>query len=56
MTRLENERLRTELNTHKKEITVLRAERDSLMNTISKLDIELTEAEHKRLAQQPGRK
>jgi hypothetical protein len=36
---------------------VLRAERDSLMNTISKLDIELTEAEHKRFAQQkPGKK
>jgi chromosome segregation ATPase len=50
--RLENERLRTELNAHKKEITVLRGERDSLMNTISKLDIELTQAEHQRITQQ----
>jgi hypothetical protein len=52
MIRLENERLRSELNAHKKEITVLRGERDSLMNTISKLDIELTQAEHQRTAQQ----
>ena len=51
-TRIENERLRSELNAHKKEITVLRGERDSLMNTISKLDIELTQAEHQRIAQQ----
>lgn len=50
--RLENERLRAELNSHKKEITVLRGERDSLMNTISKLDIELTQAEHQRMVQQ----
>ena len=49
--RLENERLRSELNTHKKEITVLRGERDSLMKTISKLDIELTQSEHQRVAQ-----
>jgi predicted nuclease with TOPRIM domain len=55
-TRLENERLRSELNAHKQEITVLRGERDSLMNTISKLDIELTQAEHQRIAQQPGKK
>ncbi|CAF4550593.1 unnamed protein product [Rotaria sp. Silwood1] len=52
MIRLENERLRSELNAHKKEINVLRSERDSLMNTISKLDIELTQAEHRRLTQQ----
>ncbi|CAF0946667.1 unnamed protein product [Adineta steineri] len=52
ITQLENERLRTELNTHKKEITVLRSERDSLMNTISKLDIELTQAENQRFTQQ----
>lgn len=52
MIRLENERLRAELNAHKKEITVLRGERDSLMNTISKLDIELTQAEHQRMVQQ----
>ena len=51
-TRIENERLRAELLAHKKEITVLRGERDSLMNTISKLDIELTQAEHQRIAQQ----
>jgi hypothetical protein len=52
MTRLENERLRSELNAHKKEIVVLRGERDSLMNTISKLDIELTQAEQQRITQQ----
>mgnify|MGYP002378584916 FL=1 len=52
MTRLENERLRSELNTYKNEVTILRGERDSLMNTIAKLDIELTQAEQKRLAQQ----
>ncbi len=52
MIQIENERLRSELNAHKKEITVLRGERDSLMNTISKLDIELTQAEQKRIAQQ----
>jgi chromosome segregation ATPase len=52
MVRIENERLRSELNAHKKEITVLRGERDSLMNTISKLDIELTQAEQQRIAQQ----
>ncbi len=50
--RLENERLRFELNAHKTEITVLRGERDSLMNTISKLDIELTQAEYQRTSQQ----
>jgi len=50
--RLENERLRSELNAHKTEITVLRGERDSLMNTISKLDIELTQAEYQRTSQQ----
>ncbi len=52
MIQFENERLRSELNAHKKEIIVLRGERDSLMNTISKLDIELTQAEHQRIAQQ----
>jgi hypothetical protein len=50
--RTENERLRSELNTHKREISVLRGERDSLMSTICKLDIELTQAEYQRLAQQ----
>jgi chromosome segregation ATPase len=50
--RLENERLRCELNTHQTEISVLRGERDSLMKTISKLDIELTQAEYQRIAQQ----
>ncbi len=50
--RIENERLRSELNTHKTEITVLRGERDSLMNTISKLDIELTQAEQQHMSQQ----
>lgn len=50
--RSENERLRSELNAHKQEIVVLRGERDSLMKTISKLDIELTQSEHQRLAQQ----
>ncbi|CAF3642084.1 unnamed protein product, partial [Rotaria sp. Silwood2] len=54
--RLENERLRSELNTCKTEISVLRSERDSLMNTIAKLDIELTEAECQRLAHQQSRK
>jgi len=52
MVRIENDRLRSELNAHKKEITVLRGERDSLMNTISKLDVELTQAEQQRIAQQ----
>ncbi|CAF3325657.1 unnamed protein product [Rotaria socialis] len=56
LTQLENERLRAELNAHKNEITVLRGERDSLMNTISKLDIELTQAEHQRMVQQQPRK
>ena len=46
--RLENERLRSELNAHKKEINVLRGERDSLIQTISKFDAELTQAEHQR--------
>ncbi|CAF4021371.1 unnamed protein product, partial [Rotaria magnacalcarata] len=50
--RHENERLRSELSSNKTEITVLRGERDSLMHTISKLDIELTKAEYQRLAQQ----
>jgi hypothetical protein len=56
--RIENERLRLELNTHKTEITVLRGERDSLMNTISKLDIELTQAEQQHMSkqQQPRKK
>lgn len=50
--RLENERIRSELNTQKTELTLLRSERDSLTNTISKLDIELTQAEYLRIAQQ----
>ncbi len=50
--RIENERLRSELNIHKTEMTVLRGERDSLMNTISKLDIELTHAEYQSVSQQ----
>ncbi len=54
--RLENERIRSELNAHKTEITVLRGERDSLMNTISKLDIELTQAEYQRTSQQQQQK
>ena len=49
--RLENERLHAELNAYKTEINVLRGERDSLMNTISKLDIELTQAEYQRISQ-----
>jgi hypothetical protein len=51
MIQLENERLRSELNAHKKEITVLRGERDSLMKTIAKLDVELTQAENQRITQ-----
>jgi septal ring factor EnvC (AmiA/AmiB activator) len=47
----ENERLRSELNAHKKEITVLRGERDSLMKTIANLDVELTQAENQRITQ-----
>ena len=50
--RTENERLRAELTAQKTEITVLRGERDSLMHTISKLDIELTQAEFQRASQQ----
>jgi hypothetical protein len=50
--RNENERLRSELNAQKTEITVLRGERDSLMHTITKLDIELTQAEYQRVSQQ----
>jgi predicted nuclease with TOPRIM domain len=42
---LENERLRSELDAHKKQITVLSGERDSLIETISKLNVELTPAE-----------
>lgn len=49
--RLENEQLRSELNTHKTEIQVLRRERDSLVHTINKLDNELTKAESQRLPQ-----
>lgn len=49
---MENERLRSELNAQKQEIVVLRGERDSLMKTISKLDVELTQSEHRRLTQQ----
>ncbi|CAF1478266.1 unnamed protein product [Rotaria sp. Silwood1] len=54
--RLENERLHSELNTWKTEICVLHSECDSLINTIVKLDIELTQAEYERLAQQQLRK
>jgi chromosome segregation ATPase len=50
--RTENERLRAELTSQKTEITVLRGERDSLMHTITKLDIELTQAEYQRASQQ----
>lgn len=50
--RCENERLRGELNLHQIEINVLRGERDSLMKTISKLDVALTEAEFHRISQQ----
>lgn len=50
--RRENERLRLELNLYQTEISVLRGERDSLMKTISKLDIELTQAEYQRVADQ----
>ncbi len=54
--RLENERLRSELDTHKTEIKVLRGERDSLINTISKLDTELTQAENQRVSQKSSKK
>ena len=50
--RLENERLRSELTSAQTETFVLRGERDSLMKTISKLDIELTQAEYRRASQQ----
>ena len=50
--RLENERLRAELCAYKSEIEVLAGERDSLMNTICKLDVELTRAEHQNVAEQ----
>ncbi len=49
--RHENEQLRSELNVHKTEISVLRVERDSLMNTITKLDNGLTDAENHRITQ-----
>lgn len=51
--RAENEKLRSEIKTQKNEISVLRGERDSLMKTISKLDVELTEAEYQRTKQVP---
>ena len=54
--RLENERLRAELVNNQTEITVLRGERDSLMKTISKLDVALTQAEYLRLSQQESAK
>ena len=54
--RLENERLTSELTSYKTELTVLRGERDSLMQTISKLDIELTQAEYQRIAQQQSKR
>lgn len=50
--RLENDRLHAELTSSQTEIYVLRGERDSLMKTISKLDIELTQAEYRRASQQ----
>lgn len=46
--RMENEKLRSEMKVKKNEINVLRGERDSLMKTIAKLDVELTEAEYQR--------
>ena len=49
--RLENERLQSELDAQKVEIVILRRERDSLVNTVSKLDTELTEAEYQRYFQ-----
>lgn len=55
--KIENEKLRSELKTQKNEINILRGERDSLMKTISKLDVELTEAEYQRTSQvQKGKK
>lgn len=51
--RMENEKLRSDLQAQKNEISVLRGERDSLMKTISKLDVELTEAEYQRTSQVP---
>ena len=53
---LENDRLRAELSAYKSEIEVLGGERDSLMNTISKLDVELTRAEHQNVAEQQAKK
>ena len=50
--RNENARLRGELDAQKKDIIILSGERDSLMQAISKLDIELTEAEYQRQQQQ----
>ncbi|CAF1407999.1 unnamed protein product, partial [Didymodactylos carnosus] len=49
---LENSRLETELDAHKQEIISLRQERDALLSTISKLDVELTRSEYIRLQQQ----
>lgn len=54
--RLENERLRSELNNYKTDVAILRGERDTLMNTVSKLDIELTQAQYQQISQQQSRK
>jgi septal ring factor EnvC (AmiA/AmiB activator) len=48
--RLENEQLRSKLDTHKTELHVLRNERESLVNTISKLNSELIQAENQLLS------
>lgn len=50
--RSENARLRAELDTQKNEVTILNGERDSLMQAVSQLDIELTQAEFQRQQQQ----
>ncbi|CAF4301946.1 unnamed protein product, partial [Adineta steineri] len=54
--RLENEQLRSELETQKKEKNILLRERDSLVQTVSKLDSELTKAEYQRISQVQPRK
>jgi len=48
--RLENEQLRSKLDTNKTELHVLRNERESLVNTISKLNSELFQAENQLLS------
>ncbi|CAF0787726.1 unnamed protein product [Adineta steineri] len=54
--RLENEQLRSELETQKKEKNIILRERDSLVKTVSKLDSELTKAEYQRISQVQPRK